>query len=132
MRHAFDDLMRRREQLIERCAEQRDELVRCAGGLAVPLRLADGALAAASYVRRHALVFAVSTAVIAVLQRRRLLSLLRTAIAAWRANRSLPFAFGASVAGLAMSQRHGLLKWVQRGFAAWRAYRGLRARQATL
>jgi hypothetical protein len=132
VRRAFDDHMQRREQLIERCAEQRAELARFTVGLAVPLGFADGALAAASYVRRHGLVFGVSMAVIALLQRRRLLSLLRIAFAAWRGDRSLPLAFGASVGWLAMSQRHGLLKWVQRGFSAWRAYRALRARQAAL
>jgi hypothetical protein len=132
MRRAFDELMQRREQLIERCAEQRAELGRCAGKLVVPLRLADGALVAVSYVRRHALIVGVATAVVAALQRRRLLSLLRIAFTAWRGNRSLPFAFGASVAGLVMSQRYGLLKWLQRGFVAWRTYRGLRARQPAL
>lgn len=132
MSHTVEELLRRRQQLLELCAEQRAELARCVGGLAVPLRLADGALAATSFVRRHSLIFGVSTVVIAALQRRRLWRGLRAAVAAWRANRSLPFAFGASVAGLAMSQRQGLVKWVRRGFSAWRAYRALRARQAAL
>jgi hypothetical protein len=83
------DVERKREQLLARCDAQREYLAGLAEQFAGPLKIADGALAGARYLRNHPLALGAVTAVFAASRGRGVWKWARRGFLAWRAYRAL-------------------------------------------
>ena len=83
------DIMVKRERLLARCATQRDDLTLLAQQLEGPLKVADRAVAAVHYLRRHPVVLGAAVALLAAIERRRLWIWARRGFVVWRTYRSL-------------------------------------------
>jgi hypothetical protein len=82
-------IMIARERLLARCDAQRDQLAVLAQELQGPLHVADRALGAVNYVRRHPVVLGAAIAALAVFGRRNLWRWLRRGFVVWRTYRLL-------------------------------------------
>jgi hypothetical protein len=82
------DIVRKREQLLARCDAQREYFASVAVELSGPLKIADGAIAGARYLRDHPLVLGAAVAVVAVVRPRGVLKWSRRAFIVWRAYRA--------------------------------------------
>ena len=80
-------LARRREQLLARCDAQRAQFVLELAAWEVPLKLADGALTGAQFLRRHPLVLGVLALVVAT-KRRGLWGWAQRGLTLWRTYRA--------------------------------------------
>ena len=83
------DIMVKRERLLARCAAQRDELSSLAVQFATPLKVADRAVAAVDFLRRHPLVLVVAGAFFAAVERRRSWTWVKRGFVVWRSYRAL-------------------------------------------
>jgi hypothetical protein len=83
------DVAYKREQLLARCAAQRDDLAMLAGQLSGPLKIADGAIAGVRYLRSHPLALGAVTALLAASRGRGVWTWARRGLLAWRAYRAL-------------------------------------------
>ena len=91
-RRSSIDILRERENLLARCAAQRDELTVLIGLLDGPIKIADRGIAVARYVRDRPLVLGAVVAVMGVIKRRGLWKWAKRGFVAWRTYR----AFGRS------------------------------------
>ena len=79
-----DEVRRRRAALVVECETQRHQVAAHRAGLATPLRIADGALKVAAYLRSHPVAMGASVAALVVAQRRGMLKWGKRALVAWR------------------------------------------------
>ena len=79
-----DELLHRRAALVVECETQRHQIAAHRAGLATPLRVADGALKVATYLRSHPIAMSASVAALVVAQRRGVLKWSQRALVAWR------------------------------------------------
>ena len=83
------DILLKRERLLAVCAAQRDELAVLAQQFEGPLKIANGAVAAVHYLRRHPIVLGAAVALLTVIERRRLWIWARRGFSVWRTYRAL-------------------------------------------
>jgi len=83
------ELARQRERLIARAEAQRHELAAHVRRWEVPLRVADKALAGARFLRANPVVVAAAAVALLVFGRRRLWTIVRGGLIAWRAWRAV-------------------------------------------
>jgi hypothetical protein len=83
------DVVRKREQLLARCDAQREYLAGLAQQFAGPLKIADGAVAGARYLRSHPLALGAVTALLAATRGRGVWKWAQRGFVAWRAYRAL-------------------------------------------
>lgn len=83
------DIVVKRERLLARCAAQRDELSLLAGQFDAPLKVADRAVAAVGFLRRHPLVLGIAGALFAAVERRHFWTWARRGFVVWRSYRAL-------------------------------------------
>jgi hypothetical protein len=103
-----DEILRKREALIEQCELQRVDIAVHVGGLHTPIAIADRGLGVVRFLRGHPMVLGAAVAAITAMRGRGL----------WiRKQRE-------------MVPRSGLLKWGQRGLVAWRAWRAWRGHRS--
>jgi len=79
-----DELLRRRAALVLECETQRHQVAVHGAALATPLRIADGALKVAAYLRSHPVAMGASVAALVVAQRRGMLKWGKRALVVWR------------------------------------------------
>jgi YqjK-like protein len=79
-----DELLCRRAALVVECETQRHQVAAHRASLATPLRVADGALKVAAYLRTHPVAMGASVAALFVAQRRGMLKWGKRALVAWR------------------------------------------------
>jgi hypothetical protein len=106
----MDELLRRREQLVELCESQRVGIAVHVGGLARPIAIADRAFSVVQYLRSHPLLLGTAVATMVVMRRVGLLKWGKRAVA----------------------HRSTLVKWGELGLVAWRGWRALRNRRASV
>ena len=85
----INDIAFKREQLLARCDAQRRELAMLMGQLAGPLKIVDGAIAGARYLRSNPLALGAVTALLAAARGRGVWKWVKRGILAWRAYRAL-------------------------------------------
>jgi hypothetical protein len=83
------EVMREREQLLERCDTQRQYVGALAGQFAGTLKIADGAVAGIKYLRSHPVLLGIAAAALAAARGRGILKWARRGFLAWRAYRTL-------------------------------------------
>ena len=85
----ISDVAYKREQLLARCAAQRDELAMLTVQLSGPRKIADGAIGAVRYLRNHPLAVGALTALLAASRGRSAWTWAQRGLLAWRAYRAL-------------------------------------------
>jgi hypothetical protein len=83
------DVAYKREQLLARCAAQRDDLAMLAEQLSGPLKIVDGAIGGVRYLRNHPLALGALTALLAASRGRGAWTWAQRGLLAWRAYRAL-------------------------------------------
>lgn len=88
MNHVID-IARRKEQLIARCATQREAIAGAFRELRQPLAVADRALAVTRFLRAHPVLVLAAVAGVVAFRRRNVLSLVTSGLASWRIWRAI-------------------------------------------
>ena len=86
----LDDIVRRKQRLIERCAVQRDAIAGAFRELERPIAIADRVLTIVRFFRSHPVLIGAAIAAIMVARRRTsLVGLLARGVSAWRLWRAI-------------------------------------------
>ena len=86
---SLEDIVRRKDRLILRCAQQRQEIAASVADLRQPIAVADRILEAMAYLRAHPLLLGVGVAVAVALRPRTLSRFALRAFSLWRTARAI-------------------------------------------